>query len=281
MLLPYLDLLKFKVTLTALVTTLLGFCMAEGAYFDSFLLVSTLVGTFAVGGAANGLNQIIEGRTDALMRRTRERPIPSGKIKNAPAAVFCVLLGVFGFWVLYRFTNPLTAWLGAGTLFLYVFVYTPLKQKTTLNTFVGAIPGAMPILMGWTASANSISLKGMVLFFILFTWQLPHFYAIAWLYREDYRAGGHQMIGRDDPSGRATSLQIVVYTVLLVVSSFVPLFLGMARLPYAFCAAAAGLGLLALAIMNRKRDLKYARAYILASVAYLLILMISMIIDRA
>src|SRR6185295_9594500 len=193
-----------------------GFLLAGGETFSFALLVYTLLGTGLVSGGASVLNHVLERETDALMRRTANRPLPTGRMDPDAALLFGVAVAVAGLLVLYLAANPLTALLGAAALAGYVFVYTPLKRVSSLATIIGAIPGAIPPMMGWCAVRNELDAAAWVLFGILFFWQLPHFLAIAWLCREDYARGGFPMLPVLDPEGTRTGRQAVLYGAALV-----------------------------------------------------------------
>ena len=216
------ELFKARLTLLVLITTLMGFFLGSPSGIDSTLCLHALVGTSLLAAGASALNQWIERDHDALMRRTASRPLPSGQM--SPLSVLALgvgtsLLGLF--WLLWA-VNSLTAFLGAMTLVTYLFAYTPLKRMTVLNTLVGAVPGALPPLMGWTAATGTLSPKGWTLFAILFFWQLPHFMAISWLYREEYARAGFKMLSGIDPDGRRTAASAIRNTLALIVVSLIP-----------------------------------------------------------
>lgn len=213
-----------------------GFLVASGGDIDGRALLVAALGIGMVAGGTSALNQVIERDIDALMLRTRGRPLPTGKVTPGAAAAFSLGLSVLGILFLATFVNLLTALLAMIALASYVLVYTPLKKVSSLSTVVGAVPGALPILGGWTAATGSLDPGGWALFGILFFWQLPHFLALAWLYREDYRLGGLKMLGVTDPSGRQTRHQSVLYAVALLPTSLLPVLLGLSG---GFYAAAA------------------------------------------
>jgi protoheme IX farnesyltransferase len=194
---------------------------------DIPLLLHTLLGTALVAGGTNALNQLRERDVDARMERTRRRPLPSGRVTPRAAGWFAAAISIAGVVYLGVAVNLLTAGLAALTLVSYVFLYTPLKRRTSLNTLIGAVPGALPIVGGWTAAGGSLDTAVAALFWILFLWQLPHFLALAWLYREDYRRGGFAMLSVDDPEGRATARMVLLYAVALIPVSLVPSLVGL------------------------------------------------------
>lgn len=234
------ELVKARLTSLVLITTAVGFYMgsSSGPQWGRFL--STLVGTGIVAAAAALLNQWIERDWDARMLRTQNRPLPAGRIR--PETVLWLGLGgtAVGLIWLTALVNPLTALLGGITWVTYLLFYTPLKRLTTLNTWVGAIPGALPPVMGWTAASGELGWEAWSLFALLATWQIPHFLAIAWLYREDYERGGFRMLPSVDPAGRRTTFQALAFSLSLVGLSLVPYWLNLANVFYAVGALAVG-----------------------------------------
>lgn len=278
----YLILTKVRITALVLVTTAAGFLLASSARVDPALLVWTLLGTGLAASGAAALNQFLERDADARMRRTAGRPIPAGRMTPARGLAVGIGLSVVGVAVLLLFVNVLTGLLALATVLLYVGVYTPLKRMTPLNTIIGAIPGAIPPVMGWTAVTGEAGLPAWVLFAILFLWQLPHFLAIAWIFRDDYRLGGFPMLPVLDPDGEATGRQVALYCAALVPVSLIPTFLGLAGPIYFFGALLLGLAFLGAGLMMAvRRRGKEARRVLLASVTYLPLLLALMVADRA
>jgi protoheme IX farnesyltransferase len=223
----------------------------------------------------------MERELDGLMRRTASRPLPSGKLAPAEALLLGTILIVGSEIYIALFVNPLTAVFGLTVIVGYLLLYTPLKTRTTLSTVVGAFPGAMPPLMGWTAATGRVSPGGVVLFAILFLWQFPHFLAIAWMYREDYRRAGIVMLPVVEPEGRVTGQQIVIYTLLLLPVSLLPTFLGMSGWIYFYGAIALGALFLLFSLRAAfSKSRQEARRLLLASVIYLPLLLVLMVIDR-
>lgn len=218
---------KARLSLLVIITTFVGFCMASGASLDWMQLLHAIGGTTLAAAAAGVLNQRIEIKVDRLMERTRHRPLPAGRMKPAVALVLGIALGGTGTAWLWLTTNALAAALAAATILIYIALYTPLKRRTSLCTVVGAIAGAIPPVIGWTAVHPSLDLGAWVLFGILFTWQMPHFLAIAWMYRDEYAQAGFVMIRQDDSSGSATATQSLLYTLALVVITAIPFFAGL------------------------------------------------------
>jgi protoheme IX farnesyltransferase len=221
-----LALTKARLSLLVIITTFVGFCMASGPHLDWVLLLHAVGGTTLAAAAAAVLNQYLEIKVDRLMERTRQRPLPAGRMKPSHALALGVGMGVIGVAWLALAVNSLSAILAAATILIYIAAYTPLKRRTSLCTIVGAISGAIPPVIGWTAVHPSFSLGAWVLFGILFTWQMPHFLAIAWMYRDEYAQAGFIMIRRDDLSGCATAMQSLLYTFALIVFTLIPFYAG-------------------------------------------------------
>ena len=277
----YLELTKPRITLLILICTAVGYWFGCGASFHGTILAHALLGTALLASGTSALNQWYEVDSDAKMRRTRRRPLPAGRIKRRHALAFGLLLSAAGFAELWYGTNLLAAALGLFTLASYLLLYTPLKQRSQACTTVGAIPGAMPPVIGYAAAGHGIDLGAMALFLLLFVWQFPHFDAIAWMYRDDYARGGIRMLPVIDPDGESTARRILVSSVLLIPISLAPLFLGMTGALYAPAAIAAGLGMLYFgARLGRERTLARAHALLLATVFYLPALLGVMVLDR-
>ncbi|MEZ5355909.1 MAG: heme o synthase [Bryobacteraceae bacterium] len=278
----YAELTKPRITWLILMSTAIGFYFGSGPGWSLITLLHTLLGTGLIASGTAALNQWYESDADARMNRTRNRPIPSGRLTRNRALVFAILLSIAGFAELALAVNPLTGWLGLFTLFTYLFVYTPLKQRSPHSTTVGAIPGAMPPLIGFAAAAGHLTAGAWALYAILFVWQFPHFYAIAWMYREDYGRAGIRMLPVVEPEGESTARRILFFLVLLIPVSLVPSLLGMTGSLYLAGAAAMGLYFLASGFQVMKdRSLLRARGVLLASVIYLPVLYGLMLIDRS
>jgi protoheme IX farnesyltransferase len=222
-----------------------------------------------------------ERETDGLMRRTRRRPIPGGRLRAADGAWFGTLLSAAGLIELTWKVNPLASAVAAATLVSYVFVYTPLKTRTSLSTLVGAIPGALPPVIGWTAATGTISMGAIVLFGIVFLWQMPHFLALAWLYRDDYRQARTPLLPVLEPDGRRTGRQALLYAAALWPVSLLPVAVGLADLPYGVLATMLGAGLIVLSAMfARERTTHSARRLFVYSIIYLPLLWAALVLDR-
>jgi protoheme IX farnesyltransferase len=275
------ELLKPRLTALVLMTTLVGFYLGFPGRMDYALMLHTLLGTGLLAGGAAALNQLLEREYDAKMRRTAGRPLPSGRLQPRTVLVYGTGLCVAGLVYLALAVNPLTGALGAATLAGYLFVYTPLKRVTWLNTAIGAIPGALPPLMGWTAARGEITLEGWSLFAILCFWQLPHFLAIAWIYREDYARAGFVMLPLVDHDGHRTGRQAVSHTLGLLPISLCPYLLKLAGEAYLFGALALGLVFLFYAVQfSRQLTLAAARKLFLVSIIYLPLLLCLLVLDK-
>ena len=277
-----LELTKPRITLLVSVTTAAGFLLAlPPGRFPLALFVHAVLGTGLVAAGSAVLNQYVERDLDARMRRTARRPLPAGRIPPDLALGWGALLGATGIVELALAVNPLTALLAAATLAAYVFVYTPLKTRTSLATIVGAVPGAAPPLLGWTAAAGEIALGGWILFAILFLWQLPHFLAIAWLYRDDYRAAGMPLLTVNDPEFGRTARQSALWTVALLPVSLLPSAVGLTGAAYLVGALLLGAAFLAVALgFARSPSPVSARRLLLASVSYLPALLVILVADH-
>jgi heme o synthase len=275
------EMTKPGITLMVVLTAGLGFLLAERGSFSFLLLVHTLLGTGLISAGGSALNHFLERDTDALMQRTASRPLPAGRMAPDAALLFGVVLAVAGLAELALAVNLLTALLGAVALAGYVFVYTPLKRVSSFATVIGAIPGAIPPMMGWSAVRNELDLAAWVLFGILFFWQLPHFLAIAWLCREDYARGGFPMLPVLDPEGTHTGRQAILYGAALVPVSLLPSLLGLMGTVYFVGVLAIGLIYLGFSFsFAAARSNPGARRLMLASLLYFPALLLIMLLDR-
>ncbi len=277
----YCDLFKARLTFLVLVTTLVGFYLGSPGAVDYARLLHTILGTALVAAGASALNQLWEREHDARMRRTRERPLPSGRMR--PATVLVIGCGAAATGLLYLglAVNLTTCLLGAASLGTYVLVYTPLKRLTWLNTAVGAVPGGLPPLMGWTAARGQLTHEGWALFGILALWQLPHFMAIAWIYRDEYARAGFKMLSVVDPGGRRTGRQAVVQTLGLLPVSLSPFALNLAGPVYFAGALVLGLAFFYYALQfARQLTVPRARQLFYVSILYLPLLLGVMMLDK-
>jgi protoheme IX farnesyltransferase len=277
----FVALTKPRLNLLVLVTTLAGVYLAEPSGVSFALVLHTLVGTAFVAGGAAALNQVWERHTDALMRRTRNRPLPAGRLGAAQGAWAGLLLSLAGLVDLAVAVNPVAAAVAGATLVTYVLVYTPLKTKTSLATLVGAIPGALPPVVGWAAATRDISLPSLVLFGIVFFWQMPHFLAIAWLYRDDYARAGIPLLPVLEPDGRRTGQQALLYAAALWPVSLLPVVVGIGGAPYLVIATGLGVVFIWLAFrFARERSVPHARTLFLFSITYLPLLLGALVLNR-
>jgi protoheme IX farnesyltransferase len=275
------ELFKARLTTLVLLTTMVGFYLGSRGPMTWALLLNALGGTALLAGGASALNQLLEREHDAKMRRTQDRPLPSGRLTPETVLIIGGTCGTMGLIWLALTVNVVTALLGALTLGSYLLVYTPLKRVTTLNTVIGAIPGALPPLMGWTAARGEIAGGGWSLFAILCFWQLPHFLAIAWMYREDYAKAGFVMLPVVDPSGERTGRQALCHTLGLMPVSLCPFLLHLVGVSYVIGALVLGAGFVWFALQF-SRDLTAPRARMLfyASVVYLPSLLALMVLGK-
>ncbi len=264
------ELVKPRITLMVVLTALVGFVMAEPGRVRLALLLSAVCGTALVASGAAVLNQLLERDTDALMERTRRRPLAAGRVAPLEAAAFGAAVTVAGVVLLLWRCGPLSATVALVTWTSYLFLYTPLKRRTPLATLIGAVPGALPPVIGWTATSGAVDPGAFILFAILFLWQVPHFLAIAWMYRDDYARGGFPMLPVLDRDGSFTARQTVVHSLALLLVSLAPVAAGMAGPAYAAGALLLGVALTLFALrLLAARDLVAARGLFLASVLYL------------
>ncbi len=274
----YLELSKSRIVMMVLITTAAGYFFAAPRV-DWALLLNALVGTALVAAGTNALNQYVEREHDAKMRRTRLRPLPDGRITPRAALFFSISISIIGTVYLGLAVNWLTAALGALTLLTYIFIYTPLKRVSTICTIIGAVPGAIPPLMGWTAATGSLGMGGWIVFGILFFWQLPHFMAISWMYRDDYARGGFAMLAVQDDEGRVTAQHAVFYSFALLTVSVLPPLFGLATFVYLVGAIAAGAALtVASFFFLADRSPRSARRLFMASNIYLIVAMLLLVL---
>ena len=277
----YVELTKPRITWLILMSTAVGYFFGHQGAWNFWSVLHTILGTALIASGTAALNQWYEREADRKMRRTADRPIPSGRLSADRALIFGILLSVAGFAELSLGLNWLSGFLGLFTLLSYLFLYTPLKQRTPLSTLVGAFPGAMPPIIGYAAASGILDAQAWTLFAILFLWQFPHFLAIAWMYREDYERAGIRMLPVVQPSGEATARQIVLYSLALIPVSMAPSLLGMSGKIYFFGALSLGLWYLYCGVrVAFDRTILRARAVLLVSVIYLPLIYGLMLLDR-
>ena len=237
----YISLTKPRLLSSVLFSTVVGYILPVDSSGSVFPLLYLLLGTAMVGAGAHTLNQWMELVPDSKMNRTKNRPLPMGSLSRNGALVFGIIISITGITTLWLSLNALTAALGLLTLFSYILVYTPLKKRTIANTWFGGITGALPPVMGWTAAKGTLDWEVMPIFALLYFWQLPHFFAIAWIYRDDYRRSGFKMLSLEDPTGKRTSVQMVFYGGLLFISSTAIFIIGQGSIVYLLSAVILGL----------------------------------------
>ena len=275
------DLTKARLTALVLLTTLVGFYIGWRGPMNFVLMFHLLAGTALLASGASALNQLLEREYDAKMRRTQNRPLPSGRLQPATVMIFGGVVATAGLIYLALAVNLITSVIGAVTFVSYLFIYTPLKRVTWLNTAIGAVPGALPPMMGWTAARGELSGEGWALFAILAFWQIPHFMAIAWIYRDEYARAGFKMLPVVDPDGLRTGQQTVSHTLALCIVSLCPVLFHMAGSFYLAGALILGAGYLWCAVQfSRQLTLVRARQLFLASIIYLPLLLAVMVWDK-
>jgi protoheme IX farnesyltransferase len=277
----FIALTKPRLNLLVLLTTLAGLYLASPQGVAPALVVHTLIGTALVAGGAAALNQVWERKTDGQMRRTRGRPLPLGRLGAAEGTWFGLALSGVGLAELAFGATLAAAVVAAGSLLSYILVYTPLKTRTSLATLVGAVPGALPPVIGWAAATGGVSLPALVLFGIVFFWQMPHFLAIAWMYRDDYAAAGIPLLPVVEPDGRRTGRQALLYTVALLPVSMLPAMVGLAGATYSLVAICLGVAFLWMStVFARELSASSARNLFVFSISYLPLLLGVLVADR-
>ncbi|MGE0863842.1 MAG: heme o synthase [Vicinamibacterales bacterium] len=277
----FVTLTKPRLNFLVLLTTAAAYSLGAGPEATLAAFAHTLLGTFLVAGGASALNQVWERDTDRLMRRTRMRPIADLRLTPTAGIVFGLALTAAGAAELGYFLNPLSASVALFTAISYVLFYTPLKTRTSLSTIVGALPGALPAVIGWAAATNTISIEGWVLFGIVFMWQMPHFLAIAWMYRDEYARAGMPLLPVIQPDGRSTGRQAVIYTAALIPLSMMPTGVGLASPWYMVGALTLGAILMVMSLeFSAKRDLATARRLFFGSILYLPLLWALLVFDH-
>src|SRR6266581_5529705 len=278
----FFELVKARLTSLVLLTTAVGFYLGSESSVDYTALFRVVFGTAAAAAGAAALNQWWERKPDALMHRTRTRPVPAGRMRPAEALTLGVALSIFGVGYLTIASNVLSAALAAVTILVYIFGYTPLKRTSNANTAVGAIPGAIPPMIGWAAASGKVEAGAWSLFAILLLWQLPHFFAIAWMFRDDYSRAGFRMISSDDSSGERSASQSVFFCILLLVIAGLPTFLGIATLVYLAIELALGGLFIAVAMrFLKKRTVGAARLLFITSIVYLPLLLGALVLTKS
>jgi len=279
--LDHIALTKPRLNFLVVASSAAGYYLGTANSVSGWLMAQAVVGTALVAAGSAVLNQLYERDTDALMRRTRQRPLPDGRISNIDALIFGIALSVAGVVMLAVRANLLAAGLALATLVVYLLVYTPMKRQTPLSTVVGAVPGALPPLIGWTAARGTVDAGGLSLFAIVFLWQIPHFMAIAWMYRDDYSKAGFPMLPVIEPDGRRTGRQAMIYALALLPVSLMPTWAGVSGWIAFAIAAVLGIALIVLsARFAAARTDQSARTLFYATITYLPLLWTALIIDK-
>jgi protoheme IX farnesyltransferase len=286
----YLQLVKLSLSIMVVFSSVISFLLTKGAeaYVDKWKMILLLfAGGMLVTGSANAINQVVEKDTDALMKRTAKRPVAAGRMSVTEGWAFAIITGALGVFILGNYFNWLSAGLAAFSLFLYAFIYTPLKKISSIAVLVGAIPGALPCLIGWAAGNNDLSLGGWILFAFQFFWQFPHFWAIAWVAHKDYSTAGFRLLPAEEGPTKFTALQTVVYSLLLIPVSLAPYFIEMCS--YEDVKGMISVGLIILAnlfmlyrclTLYRKMDLSSARKVMFGSYMYLPVVLLSLLLSK-
>ena len=276
------ELVKARLTLLVLLTTAVGFYLGAEGPVNWALLLHTVLGTAAAAAGAAALNQWWEHKLDALMQRTQARPVPAGRMPPTEAIIIGAALSIFGVAYLAFRCNTLSAILAAITIIIYIFGYTPLKLVSNFNTALGAVPGALPPMIGWAAARGTLNAGAWILFAILFFWQLPHFFAVAWMYRDDYARAGFQMISIDDQTGERSASQSVFFCMILFVVAGLPAFIRMATVFYLLAELILGGVFIGMAMRFLKtRTTSDARRLFIASIIYLPLLLGALVLSKA
>ncbi len=276
------ELVKARLTLLVLLTTAVGFYLGVEGPMNFTALLHTVLGTAAAAAGAAALNQWWEHKLDAMMQRTQFRPVPAGRMRPIEALVIGGTLSIFGVTYLALVCNALSAALAAITIIVYIFAYTPLKTVSTFNTALGAVPGALPPMIGWAAARGTLNAGAWMLFAILFFWQLPHFFAIAWMYRDDYARAGFQMVSTDDRTGERSASQSVFFCMLLLIIAGLPAYLGIATVFYLLAELLLGGVFVGMAMRFLKtRARADARRLFITSIVYLPLLLGALVLSKA
>ena len=277
----YYELTKPSITFMILVSTALGYFMGGSGISNYQHFILTLLGSCLISSGSGALNHFAEAESDKIMHRTNLRPIPAGIILPENAMIFGVALIFIGSGILYFFINTLTCVLALSTALMYLFIYTPLKKLTWLNTPIGAIPGAIPPIGGWVAATGSLDPEAWILFAILFLWQHPHFYAIALMFKDDYKKAGLKMLPVVEPNGSRTNRQIIWHALLLIPVSVMPVYINLLGMIYFWAALILGIGyLLSGFILAKQYSVNNARLVLKVSVFYLPILFLTIMVDK-
>lgn len=277
----FVELMKLRLSFLVAFSSGFGYVLGSNGDTDFLTLLMLSLGGMLVSGASVTVNQILEKEYDGMMKRTKERPLPTGRLTNRDAVIFAVLVAIIGLWLLWIATNPLTVWLSFMSLLLYSFLYTPLKRIGPIAVFVGAIPGALPPLLGWVAATGVITYEALIIFGIQFIWQFPHFWAIAWVADEDYKRAGFKLLPNGGKKDLNTAINIMIYTLFLLPLGLLPTYFGLTGLNAAIVVTVCGCGFLAqtFSLMKDYSD-KAALKIMYGSFLYLPIVQIAYLLDK-
>ena len=282
----YVQLIKFTLSFMVVFSTVVSFLIAPNEVLYVRNKVASVLLLFAAGmlvtGSANAINQILEKKSDSLMKRTAKRPVASGRMSINEASVFAVIAGVLGVFIMWKYFNFQSAMVSLFSLFLYGFIYTPLKKVNSISVLIGAIPGALPCLIGWVAATDDFSAGGWILFGIQFLWQFPHFWAIAWLAHKDYSNAGFKLLPADKGPTRFTAVQSIIYSALMIPVGFLPYISGISGMASMFILLGCNLAMVYVSVLLFIRmDAKSARRVMFSSYFYLMIVLLALFADRA
>lgn len=277
----YFQLIKFTLSFMVVFSTVVSYLLAPGIRFNLVQVLLLFAGGMLITGSANAINQILEKRSDSLMKRTSGRPVASGRMGIQEASVFAGITGALGVFIMWRYFNFQSAMVGLFSLFLYGFIYTPLKTINSISVLVGAIPGALPCLIGWVAATDDFSTGGWILFAIQFLWQFPHFWAIAWVAHKDYTAAGFKLLPGDKGPTKFTALQTIMYSALMIPVGVLPYYFNMSGTVSMWVVMVCNLWMLLVSIrLYIKMDVPSARRVMFSSYFYLMIVLLSLYADK-
>lgn len=277
----YMQLIKLSLSIMVVFSSVISYLLVPEVVFDWFRILLLFIGGMLVTGSANTINQVVEKDTDAMMKRTASRPVAAGRMSQQEGWAFAIITGVAGVLLLGIFFNMLSALLAAFSLFLYAFIYTPLKKVNAVSVLVGAFPGALPCLIGWAAGANELSLGGWVLFALQFLWQFPHFWAIAWVAHRDYSNAGFKLLPSEKGPTKFTAIQTIMYSVLMVPVGCLPYFIGMSGWVSLIIVSIAGLFMVWQCVrLYHQMDVKAARRVMFSSYIYLPVVLLALLADK-
>ncbi len=277
----YFQLIKFTLSFMVVFSTVISYLLAPNVRFDLLSVLLLFAGGMLITGSANTINQVLEKDSDALMKRTASRPVASGRMSLNEAVAFAVIIGALGVFIMWYWFNFSSAMLGLFSLFLYGFIYTPLKKVNSLAVLVGALPGALPCLIGWVAATNEFSTGGWILFSIQFLWQFPHFWAIAWVAHKDYSAAGFKLLPSDKGPTKFTALQTIMYSALMVPVGMLPYYYNISGITSLWIVLGCNLWMVYVSLMLYiKMEVKSARKVMFSSYFYLMIVLVSLYADK-